>query len=96
VADFVRDCGLLCSVKPADLLRKTHFGRYPRKNNLFQLKYLGEFSDPLEVRLHLAATEKQDTQKYEVELKGVEKRLTDLEVQFLSQLDGLLKRKVLT
>jgi len=60
------------------------------------LKYLGEFSNPLKVRQYLAATEKQDTEKYEVELKGVEKRLTDLELQFLTQLDGLLKRKVLT
>ena len=60
------------------------------------LKYLGEFSDPIRVRQYLAMTEKQDTEKYEVELKGVEKRLADLEVQFLTQLDGLLKRKVLT
>jgi hypothetical protein len=44
----------------------------------------------------LAVAEKQDTEKYEVELKGVEKRLAELEVQFLTQLDGLLKRKVLT
>jgi hypothetical protein len=31
-----------------------------------------------------------------VELKSVEKRLNELEAQFLTQLDGLLKRKVLT
>jgi hypothetical protein len=31
-----------------------------------------------------------------VELKQVEKRLADLELHFLTQLDGLLKRKVLT
>jgi hypothetical protein len=31
-----------------------------------------------------------------VELKSVEKRLVELESQFLTQLDGLLKRKVLT
>jgi hypothetical protein len=37
----------------------------------------------------------QDTEKYEVELKRVEKRLADLDIQFLMQLDGLLKRKVL-
>jgi site-specific DNA recombinase len=60
------------------------------------LKYLGEFSNPLKVRQYLAANEIQDTEKYEVEMKGVEKRLTDLELQFLTQLDGLLKRKVLT
>jgi hypothetical protein len=60
------------------------------------LEYLGEFSDPIKVRQYLALTEKQDTEKYEVELKGVEKRLNELEVQFMTQLDGLLKRKVLT
>jgi site-specific DNA recombinase len=60
------------------------------------LKYLGEFSDPIKVRLYLASTEKQDTEKYEVELKGVEKRLADLEAQLITQLDGLLKRKILT
>jgi hypothetical protein len=60
------------------------------------LTYLGEFADPLKVRRYLALSEKQDTEKYEVELKGVEKRLTESESQFLTQLDGLLKRKVLT
>ena len=60
------------------------------------LEYLGEFSNPIKVRQYLAATEKQDTEKYEVELKRVEKRLADLDTQFLTQLDGLLKRKVLT
>jgi site-specific DNA recombinase len=59
------------------------------------LEYLGEFSDPFRVRQHLTMEEKQDTEKYEVELKQVEKRLTELEVQFLTQLDGLLKRKIL-
>jgi hypothetical protein len=29
-------------------------------------------------------------------LKGVEKRLAELETQFMTQLEGLLKRKVLT
>jgi DNA invertase Pin-like site-specific DNA recombinase len=60
------------------------------------LKYLGEFSNPNKVRQYLATAEKQDTEKYEVELRGVEKRLADLESQFLTQLDGLLKRKVLS
>ena len=59
------------------------------------LEYLGEFSNPLKVRQYLAAAEKQDTEKYEVELKRVGKRLADLDTQFLTQLDGLLKRKVL-
>lgn len=60
------------------------------------LKYLGEFSNPNKVRQYLATAEKQDTEKYEVELRGVEKRLADLESQFLTQLDSLLKRKVLS
>jgi hypothetical protein len=60
------------------------------------LEYLGEFSDPIKVRQYLAAAERQDTEKYEVELKQVDKRLAGLEAQFLNQLDGLLKRKVLT
>ena len=60
------------------------------------LQYLGEFSDPKRVRQYLAMAERQDTEKYEAELKGIEKRLTELEVQFLSQLDGLLKRQILT
>jgi DNA repair exonuclease SbcCD ATPase subunit len=60
------------------------------------LEYLGEFSDPIRVRLYLAAAESNDTERYESELKRVEKRLAELEAQFLSQLDGLLKRKVLT
>jgi site-specific DNA recombinase len=60
------------------------------------LKYLGEFSDPIRVRQYLATSEKQDTEKYEVELKGIEKRLAELEAGFLTQLDGLLNRRVLT
>jgi len=60
------------------------------------LKFLGEFSDPIRVRQYLAMTEKHDTEKYEAELKGIEKKLADLELQFLTQLDGLLRRKVLT
>jgi site-specific DNA recombinase len=60
------------------------------------LEYLGEFSNPIKVREYLSITEKQDTEKYEVELKQVDKRLADMETQFLSQLDGLLNRKVLT
>jgi hypothetical protein len=60
------------------------------------LKYPGEFSDPIRVRQFLSTAEKQDTERYEVELKQVEKRLAELELQFLDQLEGLLKRKVLT
>jgi hypothetical protein len=53
-------------------------------------------SDPIRVRQYLAAAESKDTEKYESEIKRVEKRLADLDAQFLTQLDGLLKRKVLT
>jgi hypothetical protein len=60
------------------------------------LEYLGEFSNPIKVRQHLTTAERRDTEKYEVELKQVEKRLAELEAQFLAQLNGLLKRKVLT
>jgi hypothetical protein len=54
------------------------------------------FKAGFRVRQYLALTEKQDTEKYEVELKSAEKRLVELDHQFLSQLDGLLKRRVLT
>jgi len=60
------------------------------------LKYLGEFSSPTRVRQYLAVAERQTTEKYEVELKGVEKRLADLDTEFLTRLDSLLKRKVLS
>jgi hypothetical protein len=43
----------------------------------------------------LAITEKQDTEKYEIELKQINKRMAELEIQFLRQLDGLLKRRVI-
>jgi hypothetical protein len=69
---------------------------YSGKQLQAKLKYLGEFSDPIKVRQYLALTEKQDTEKYDVELKSVEKRLPELELQFLNQLDGLLRRMVLT
>jgi site-specific DNA recombinase len=60
------------------------------------IKYLGEFSNPIKVREYLAIAERQDLEKYESELKGIEKRLADLEDQFLDQLYDLLRRKVLT
>jgi hypothetical protein len=77
-------------------LCSTYNGHNSTKLEKAILEYLGEFSDPFKVRQYLALTEKQDTEKYEVELKSVEKRLAELELQFLNQLDGLLKRKVLT
>ncbi len=76
-------------------LCSTYNGHAASKLESVILKYLGEFSDPIRVREYLAITEKQDTEKYEVELKQIDKRLADLDAQFLSQLDGLLKRKVI-
>ena len=60
------------------------------------LEYLGQFSDPEKVREHLAAAERKELERYETELRDVEKRLADLESQFLRRLDDLLKRGVLT
>jgi hypothetical protein len=77
-------------------LCSTYNGHAAAKLENAILEYLGEFSNPIRVRQHLAMEEKQDTEKYEVELKQVNKHLAELEVQFLIQLDGLLKRKVLT
>jgi hypothetical protein len=76
-------------------LCSTYNGHAAPKLESAILKYLGEFSDPIRVREYLAMAEKQDTEKYEVELRQVDKRLADLDTQFLSQLDGLLKRKVI-
>ncbi len=77
-------------------LCSTYNGHNASKLELAILEYLGEFSDPIRVRQYLALTEKQDIEKYEVELKSLEKRLAELERQFLNQSDGLLKSKVLT
>jgi hypothetical protein len=60
------------------------------------IKYLGEFSNPIKVREYLAIAERQVLEQYEAELKGIEKRLADLDDQFLHQLYDLLRRKVLT
>jgi site-specific DNA recombinase len=76
-------------------LCSTYNGHAAAKLENAILDYLGEFSDPIRVRQYLALAEKQDTEKYEVELKQVDRRLTDLDTQFLSQLDGLLKRKAI-
>jgi DNA repair exonuclease SbcCD ATPase subunit len=84
--DFSRSCGL-CSV---------YNGHSAAKLEKAILEYLGEFSDPIRVRLYLAAAEDKDTERYESELQRIEKRLADLDAQFLTQLDGLLKRRVLT
>ena len=60
------------------------------------LEYLGQFSDTEKVREHLAAAERKELVQREVELRDVEKRLADLEAQFLHRLDDLLKRGILT
>ena len=60
------------------------------------LEYLGQFSDPEKVREHLAAAEREELVQREAELRDVEKRLADLEAQFLHRLDDLLKRGILT
>jgi site-specific DNA recombinase len=60
------------------------------------LEYLNQFTDPEKMRQHVATNEIKDTVRYEAELKGIEKRLAELETQFLTQLDALLKRQVLT
>jgi site-specific DNA recombinase len=60
------------------------------------LEYLGQFSDPEKVREHLVAAERKELVQREAELRDVEKRLADLEAQFLHRLDDLLKRGVLS
>ena len=75
-------------------LCSTYNGHAAAKLEKAILDYLGEFSNPIRVRQYLAITEKQDTEKYEVELKRIDKRLAELDSQFLHQL-GLLNRKVL-
>jgi hypothetical protein len=45
---------------------------------------------------HHQTAERQDTERCEVELKQIGKKPADLEIQFLNELDGLLKRMVLT
>ena len=60
------------------------------------LDYLGQFSDPIRVREYLAIAESKDTERYEAELRRIEKRLKDMDTEFLSRLNDLLKRKILT
>lgn len=60
------------------------------------LEYLGQFSDPEKVRECLEAAERKELERYEVELHNVERRLVDLEAQFLQRLDDLLKHGILT
>ena len=60
------------------------------------LEYLGQFSDPQLVRDYLAAIDQKELERHEAELRDVEKRLADFEARFLTRLDDLLKRKILS
>ena len=51
------------------------------------LEYLGQFSDPEKVREYITAAENQEIKRKEEELKVVEKRLADLDIQFLQRLE---------
>ena len=58
------------------------------------LEYLSQFSEPDKVREYLIAAESTEIKLREDELKAVEKRLADVDYQFLHHLD-LLKRGIL-
>ncbi|MFC2020826.1 recombinase family protein [Chloroflexota bacterium] len=60
------------------------------------LEYLGQFSDPKMVKKYLSAMDRKEFDKHEKELHQVEKRLADYDSKFLSRLDDLLKREVLS
>jgi hypothetical protein len=49
-----------------------YIGDWANKLETAILKYLVEFSDPIKFRQYLAATERQETEKYVVDLKQVE------------------------
>jgi hypothetical protein len=57
---------------------------------------LGQFSGPVKVRGHLVAAERKELERHETELVDVERRLADLDVQFMRRLDDLLKRGILS
>ena len=59
-------------------------------------EYLGQFSDPKMVKEYLSAMDLKEFEKHEKELQQVEKRLADYDSKFLSRLDDLLKREVLS
>ncbi|MFC1952629.1 recombinase family protein [Chloroflexota bacterium] len=60
------------------------------------LEYLGQFSDPQLVREYLSAMDGKELEDREKELHQVKKRLADYDSKFLSRLDDLLKREVLS
>ena len=59
------------------------------------LEYLGRFSDPTQVKEHLAAIQTRELADKEAELAGAEQALGKLEGRFLQHLD-LLQRGVIT
>jgi len=60
------------------------------------LEYLGQFSDPQLVREYLSSMDRKELETREKELQQVERRLADYDSKFLSRLDDLLKREVLS
>ncbi|MFC1920989.1 recombinase family protein [Chloroflexota bacterium] len=60
------------------------------------VEYLGQFSDAKLVREYLSVIDLKEGEKHEKELSQVERRLMDYDSNFLSRLDDLLKRKVLS
>jgi len=60
------------------------------------LEYLGRFSDQNIVSEYLTTMDRKELEKHEKELSQVEKRLSDYDSRFLSRLDDLLKREVLS
>jgi hypothetical protein len=73
----------------------TYNGHSAPKLEQAVLDYLGEFSDPVLVKQHLAIGQAKELEQKESELAGVSRALGDLEGQFLQHLD-LLKRGVLS
>ena len=60
------------------------------------LEYLGQYSDPQLVRDYLSAIDQKELERHETELRDVEKRLVDYEARFITRLDDLLKREILS
>lgn len=60
------------------------------------LEYLGQYSDPQLVRDYLSAIDQKELERHETELRDVEKRLADYEARFITRLDDLLKREILS
>jgi hypothetical protein len=67
----------------------TYNGHSASKLEKAILEYLGQYSDPERVRELLSVTEQRELEQYEAELKGIEKRLTELDNQFTKDMDRL-------